>query len=111
WKKHLSDEQISTFQEDLAEMGYKYQFVTLSGWHSLNSAIFDLAREYQKEGMAAYARLQEHEFAQERNFGYSAIKHQRFVGAGYFDEVQMTITGGESRTTALRGSTEESQFK
>lgn len=111
WKKHLDDKEIASFQKSLGEMGYTYQFVTLSGWHSLNSAMFDLARDYKQAGMSAYARLQEHEFAQERKHGYGAIKHQRFVGAGYFDEVQMTITSGESQTTALRGSTEESQFK
>jgi isocitrate lyase len=110
WKKHLSDKEIASFQETLGQMGYVYQFVTLSGWHSLNSAIFDLARDYRESGMAAYARLQQHEFEQEKQFGYGAIKHQRFVGAGYFDEVQMTISSGMSQTTALKGSTEEEQF-
>ncbi|MBA2662116.1 MAG: isocitrate lyase [Bradymonadaceae bacterium] len=110
WKKHLDDKTIAQFQERLGEMGYKLQFVTLSGWHSLNAAMFELAREYKGEGMAAYARLQEHEFDLERKHGYAAIKHQRFVGAGYFDEIQMTITAGESTTTALKGSTEDEQF-
>lgn len=110
WKKHLDDKAIATFQERLAEMGYKLQFVTLSGWHSLNAAMFELAHEYKSKGMSAYARLQEHEFELEKQLGYSAIKHQRFVGAGYFDQIQMTITGGLSRTTALKGSTEEGQF-
>lgn len=110
WKKNLDDKTIAVFQERLAEMGYKFQFVTLSGWHSLNAAMFELALGYKDKGMAAYAQLQEHEFQLEKQSGYAAIKHQSFVGAGYFDQIQMTITGGESRTTALKGSTEEGQF-
>ncbi len=110
WKKNLDDKTIAVFQERLAEMGYKFQFVTLSGWHSLNAAMFELALGYKDKGMTAYAQLQEHEFQLEIQFGYAAIKHQSFVGAGYFDQIQMTITGGESSTTALKGSTEEGQF-
>jgi isocitrate lyase len=110
WRRHLDEATIATFQEQLGAMGYALQFVTLSGWHSLNSAMFDLAREYTAEGMAAYSRLQQREFDQERDFGYAAIKHQAFVGAGYFDAVQLTVTSGEASTTALAGSTEEEQF-
>ena len=110
WKEHLDDDTIAHFQERLGEMGYVLQFVTLSGWHSLNSSIFELSNEYRDRGMAAYAELQEKEFEMGRQQGYRAIRHQAFVGAGYFDEVQMTITGGESETVAMRGSTEEGQF-
>ena len=91
-------------------MGYKFQFVTLAGFHSLNPAMFELACGYKSEGMAAYARLQEREFELEREAGYSAVKHQKFVGAGYFDAIQMTVTNGQASTTALKGSTEEDQF-
>jgi len=91
-------------------MGYKFQFVTLAGFHTLNASMFDLARGYKKEGMTAYCRLQEREFELEREQGYTAIKHQSFVGAGYFDALQMTISGGRASTVALRGSTEEEQF-
>lgn len=110
WKRNLDEATIAVFQEKLAEMGYKFQFVTLAGFHALNTAMFDLARAYFKQGMAAYSRLQEHEFELENKYGYSAVKHQKFVGAGYFDEVQMTISGGEASTAALKGSTEEEQF-
>lgn len=110
WKQHLDDNTIAHFQERLGEMGYALQFVTLSGWHVLNASIFELARDYRTQGMAAYARLQEREFEMGEKDGYRAIRHQAFVGAGYFDEVQMTVTGGESDTVALRGSTEEDQF-
>lgn len=110
WLKHLDRNTIATFQEKLGEMGYKFQFVTLAGFHSLNAGMFELAQAYAKEGMAAYSRLQEHEFELERAYGYSAIKHQSFVGVGYFDEVQQVISGGLSSTTALEGSTEEDQF-
>jgi isocitrate lyase len=91
-------------------MGYKFQFVTLAGFHALNASMFELAHGYQDEGMAAYSRLQEHEFELERESGYSAVKHQSFVGAGYYDEIQNIITGGETSTAALTGSTEEQQF-
>lgn len=110
WKEHLDDATIAQFQERLGKMGYVLQFVTLSGWHALNASTFELARDYRQRGMAAYAELQEREFQMGRDDNYRAIRHQAFVGAGYFDEVQMTITGGESETVALRGSTEEQQF-
>jgi isocitrate lyase len=90
-------------------MGYKFQFITLAGWHALNLSMFDLARAYKKDGMFAYSQLQEKEFANEKN-GFRAAKHQSFVGAGYFDAVQNTIMHGLSSTTALAGSTEEEQF-
>ncbi|MGB5995433.1 MAG: hypothetical protein WBG20_08460, partial [Candidatus Deferrimicrobiaceae bacterium] len=110
WKRNLDDATIAEFQDRLGEMGYKYQFVTLAGFHSLNTSMFDLARGYKEEGMSAYCRLQEREFALEREHGFTAIKHQSFVGAGYFDALQMTITGGQASTVALKGSTEEEQF-
>lgn len=110
WRQNLDERTIARFQEKLGEMGYALQFVTLSGWHSLNAAMFELARDYRERGMAAYSQLQEHEFDMARQQNYSAVRHQAFVGAGYFDEVQMTITGGESQTVAMRGSTEEDQF-
>jgi isocitrate lyase len=110
WKRNLDDATIAEFQDRLGEMGYKYQFVTLAGFHSLNAGMFDLARGYKEEGMSAYCRLQEREFALEREHGFTAIKHQSFVGAGYFDALQMTITGGQASTVALKGSTEEEQF-
>jgi len=91
-------------------MGYKFQFVTLAGFHALNHSMFELAHDYHQRGMAAYADLQEKEFDSE-NKGYTATRHQREVGAGYFDEVAMVISGGKSSTTALTGSTEERQFK
>jgi isocitrate lyase len=110
WRRNLDEKTIVSFQEQLGEMGFKFQFVTLAGFHSLNSSMFELARAYRDEGMAAYTRLQEKEFAMEKEFGFTAVKHQSFVGAGYFDEVQLTVTGGTSSTTALSGSTEEAQF-
>lgn len=111
WGLHMDDTALRTFQEELGAMGYKFQFVTLAGFHALNASMFELAQGYTKEGMAAYSRLQEHEFKMERELGYSAVKHQSFVGAGYYDEIQMVITGGETATTALKGSTEEEQFE
>ena len=111
WKKTLDDSAIASFQEKLAEMGYKFQFVTLAGFHALNASMFQLAHEYNKEGMAAYSRLQQHEFDLEKQFGYKAIKHQSFVGAGYFDEVLTTITQGRASTHSLKGSMEEQQFQ
>jgi isocitrate lyase len=109
WKRNLSDEDIATFQEQLGEMGYKFQFITLAGFHTLNYAMFELAHEYKERGMAAYSELQQREFdAEER--GYTATKHQREVGAGYFDDVAQVVAGGMASTTALTGSTEESQF-
>jgi isocitrate/methylisocitrate lyase len=109
WRRHLDETDIATFQEQLAGMGYKYQFVTLAGYHALNASMFELAKGYSAEGMAAYVRLQEHEFTLEKS-GYSGTRHQREAGTGYFDAVLGAITGGESSTLALRGSTEEAQF-
>jgi isocitrate lyase len=109
WKRHLDDAQIASFQEDLGALGYKYQFVTLAGFHALNAAMFELARGYADEGMPAYVRLQEHEFTLEKD-GYSATRHQRESGAGYFDAVAEAVSGGQSSTLALKGSTEEAQF-
>ena len=111
WRRHLEEATISGFQEELGSLGYKFQFVTLAGFHTLNASMFELAHGYRGEGMAAYSRLQEHEFDMERESGYSAVKHQSFVGAGYYDEVQNVITGGETSTAALTGSTEEEQFE
>jgi len=109
WKKKLDDQAIAKFQTELGAMGYKFQFITLAGFHSLNYAMFELAKGYRKSGMTAYARLQEQEFASEID-GYRATKHQAFVGTGYFDALTQTIAGGASSTTALSGSTEEEQF-
>ena len=109
WKRHLDDEAIAGFQGRLGEMGYKFQFITLAGFHALNESMFALARGYAEEGMTAYVRLQEREFELEAE-GYTATRHQREVGAGYFDQVAQAVSGGESSTLALRGSTEEEQF-
>ncbi|MEI7645324.1 MAG: isocitrate lyase [Chloroflexales bacterium] len=109
WKKKLSDADIARFQRAIGEMGYKFQFVTLAGFHSLNFSMFQLAHGYKDRGMAAYSELQQAEFAAEAD-GYTATKHQREVGTGYFDEVSMVISGGTSSTTALAGSTEAEQF-
>lgn len=109
WKKHLDDATIAKFQRELGKMGYKFQFITLAGWHLLNYYSFDLAQGYGKNGMPSYVDLQEKEFAAEKR-GYTGTKHQREVGTGYFDQVLMTITGGEASTAALSGSTEEEQF-
>jgi isocitrate lyase len=109
WKRNLSDAQIASFQRDLGALGYKFQFVTLSGFHALNYAMFELASAYRERGMAAYAELQEREFAAERH-GYEAVKHQQFVGAGYFDDITETVTQGHSSVLAMHGSTEEDQF-
>lgn len=110
WRRNLDDKTIQVFQERLAEMGYKFQFITLAGFHTLNASMFELAHHYSLDGMAAYARFQQHEFELESRDGYRALKHQAFVGAGYFDEVLMAITEGQSSTKALKGSTEEQQF-
>jgi isocitrate lyase len=110
WKKHLDEGTIRRFQRELGAMGYKFQFVTLAGFHALNLSMFELAKAYESEDMAAYVRLQEREFAAE-NDGYTATRHQREVGTGYFDQVTHAISGGNSSTTALRGSTEEAQFR
>ena len=109
WKKHLDDNTIAGFQHQLGEMGYKFQFITLAGFHSLNHSMFELAHGYKDQGMAAYSQLQEREFSNEA-IGYTATRHQREVGTGYFDAVSMVISGGNSSTTALKGSTEEEQF-
>jgi isocitrate lyase len=109
WKRHLDEEQIATFQQELGSMGYRFQFITLAGFHSLNAAMFELARGYAASGMSAYVELQEREFALEAE-GYTATRHQQEVGAGYFDRVTAAVTGGESSTLALHGSTEEAQF-
>ncbi len=109
WKAKLSDDEIATFQETLGEMGYKFQFITLAGFHALNYSMFDLADNYRERGMSAYSELQQAEFAAESR-GYTATKHQREVGAGYFDEVAQVVAGGMASTTALDGSTEEAQF-
>jgi isocitrate lyase len=109
WKRKLDDATIASFQTELGAMGYKFQFVTLAGFHALNLGMFELARQYSQHGMAAYSQLQEREF-QEVEAGYTAVRHQRFVGTGYFDEIAQTIANGESSTTALTGSTEAEQF-
>ncbi len=109
WRKHLDDAQARRFQDELGALGYRFQFITLAGFHALNAAAFQLAREYVHEGMAAYVRLQEHEFGLEEH-GYSATRHQREAGAGYFDAVAEAISGGQSSTLALTGSTEAAQF-
>ncbi len=109
WKRHLSETQLAGFQKELGAIGYKFQFVTLSGFHALNHSIFTLAQDYKDRGMAAYADLQSREFAGERD-GYEAVKHQEFVGVGYFDEITQIVTGGRSSTMALEGSTEKAQF-
>jgi isocitrate lyase len=110
WKRQLGDADIAAFQGRLAEAGYRFQFVTLAGFHALNASMFELAEGYAREGMPAYVRLQEHEFELEE-LGYTATRHQREVGAGYFDLVAKTVSGGESSTLALVGSTEEQQFE
>lgn len=110
WKKKLSDEQIGKFQRELGAMGYKFQFVTLAGFHALNYSMFQLAKGYKHSQMTAYVALQQAEFDSEKD-GYTATKHQREVGAGYFDDVTQTVTAGTSSITALKGSTEEAQFQ
>jgi isocitrate lyase len=110
WRAHLDDERIAAFQRELGELGYRFQFVTLAGFHSLNAAMFELARGYASDGMSAYVELQEQEFALEAH-GYSATRHQREAGAGYFDAVAQAVSGGTSSTLALEGSTEAAQFR
>lgn len=110
WRKFLTEYQISQFQTQLSHLGYKFQFVTLAGFHSLNAGMFELATDYARSGMTAYSSLQEREFSLAANGGYGALKHQAFVGTGYFDAVQTTVTGGRSATRALAGSTEAAQF-
>jgi isocitrate lyase len=111
WKLKLDDATIARFQRELGAMGYKYQFVTLAGFHTINTIMFELAHSYRDAGMAAYSVLQEREFELQRLHGYRAVKHQAFVGAGYFDEVALAITNGTTSMSALRGSTEEAQFQ
>ena len=110
WKRALDDEEIASFQQKLAEAGYRFQFVTLAGFHAIASSMFALAEGYAREGMTAYVRMQQHEFQLEEK-GYTATRHQREVGAGYFDLVAQAVSGGESSTLALVGSTEEAQFE
>lgn len=109
WKANLDENDLRSFREQLFEMGYKYQFITLAGWHSLNLGMFEIAKAYKEEGMLAYSRMQQKEMSQEA-LGFRATKHQAFVGTGYFDAVQNTIMQGQSSTTALKGSTEDEQF-
>jgi isocitrate lyase len=110
WKQHLDDTEIARFQKELGSMGYRFQFITLAGFHALNASMFELARGYADEGMSAYVRLQEREFAMEAD-GYTATRHQAEVGTGYFDRVSEVISGGTGSTLALKGSTEEAQFR
>jgi isocitrate lyase len=110
WKKKLDDAAIAKFQQELGAMGYKFQFVTLAGFHSLNLSMFELARAYRATGMTAYSDLQEREFRVAEEAGYRAITHQKFVGTGYFDQIALTVAGGNSSTAALAGSTEAEQF-
>jgi len=109
WASKLSEKEMLTFREDLADLGYKFQFITLAGFHALNTSMFELASAYKAKGMAGYSELQQKEFALQSQ-GFKAVKHQAFVGVGYFDEVQNIITSGEASTVALKGSTEEAQF-
>jgi len=109
WQANLGERELRQFREELAAMGYRYQFITLAGWHALNLSMFELARAYCGEGMYAYSQMQEREFAGEAH-GFRAVRHQAFVGTGYFDAVQTVVSGGDSSTTALSGSTEEEQF-
>lgn len=109
WEKHLDRKQIAMFQEELGALGYKYQFVTLAGFHALNHSMFDLSKRYLEHGMLAYCELQKAEFGAEKD-GYTAVRHQREVGTGYFDEVSRVISDGQASTLALKGSTEEAQF-
>ncbi len=110
WKRNLPDDVIAKFQRELAAMGYKFQFVTLAGFHTLNMGMFNLAYRYRKEGMAAYSSFQEEEFSHESDNGYRAISHQKFVGTGYFDRVLNVITAGTTSVAAMEGSTEVAQF-
>jgi isocitrate lyase len=110
WRRNLNDSQIASFQRELGALGYKFQFITLAGFHALNHSMFELARGYKTSGMTAYCRLQDAEFKSEAEQGYEAVKHQQFVGTGYFDTIQQVISGGTSSTIALEGSTEAAQF-
>jgi isocitrate lyase len=110
WKRQLDDVTIARFQKELGTLGYKFQFITLAGFHALNLSMFELAHDYRLRGMTAYAEMQQREFQREADAGYRATKHQRFVGTGYFDQVAQCIASGTASTTALQGSTEEAQF-
>ncbi|MCB1113230.1 MAG: isocitrate lyase [Chlamydiia bacterium] len=110
WKKNLGDKEMLNFHKTLADLGYKFQFITLAGFHTLNASMFELAARYKEHGMKAYSDFQEHEFELANELGYTAVKHQSYVGAGYFDEVTMVLSQGQSSTTALKGSTEEHDF-
>jgi isocitrate lyase len=110
WRKNLDDATIASFQRELGRLGYKFQFITLAGFHVLNHSMFELARGYKAAGMSAYCRLQDAEFESEEAHGYAAVKHQQFVGTGYFDMIQEIVTGGTASTKALEGSTEAAQF-
>jgi isocitrate lyase len=110
WQRMLTNEQIASFQRNLAMMGYKFQFVTLAGFHALNMSMFELAHAYRDKGMLAYSRFQQREFELEKEHGYRAVKHQAFVGAGYFDAVAQVVSSGRSSLGAMRGSTEQAQF-
>lgn len=109
WWKFLDEQTIETFQQQIGELGYKFQFITLAGFHALNTATFELAKGYKERGMGAFSELQQREFTMQDE-GFRAVKHQSFVGVGYFDAVQNTIAGGESSTAALKDSTEADQF-
>ena len=110
WSMHLDELTIEKFQEKIGEMGYKFQFVTLAGFHALNTSMFELAKGYSTREMGAYSALQKHEFELHETQGFKAVKHQSFVGTSYFDAVQNTVAGGESSTAALKESTETEQF-
>lgn len=109
WSKHLSEKEMETFREDLAALGYKFQFITLAGFHALNTSMFELSQSYKKRGMAGFSQLQQKEFALQEH-GFKAVKHQSFVGTGYFDYVQNTVQQGEASTVAMKNSTETAQF-
>ena len=109
WAKHLTTNQMETFREDLASMGYRFQFITLAGFHALNTSMFELSKSYKESGMAGFSQLQQKEFALHAD-GFKAVKHQSFVGTGYFDVVQNTIQQGRTSTTAMKDSTEAAQF-
>ena len=109
WKKNLDDATIAKFQTEIAKYGYKFQFITLAGFHSLNYSMFELAHGYARNDMSAFVELQQKEFAAAEK-GFTAVKHQREVGTGYFDEITQVVTGGKASTTALHGSTEDEQF-
>jgi isocitrate lyase len=111
WKAKLNERQIAEFQRELGAMGYRFQFVTLAGFHALNLSIFELAHGYAQSGMSAYSQLQQREFELAEKHGYGAVKHQRFVGTGYFDDLANTIAAGQTSIRALPGSTEEEQFE